>query len=123
MLDAYEREDLPGLIAREGPPMVPLLRLAVERGVHAGFAARVLELLVVPRAGEPVHVPATGEMLSAREVEILRLLARGASNREMADQLVVSQATIKTHVSNILRKLDVSSRTHAAACARTLQIV
>jgi DNA-binding CsgD family transcriptional regulator len=123
VLDACEREDAPGLIAREGPPMLPLLRLAVEHGVHAGFAARVLEILGVPRAGEPVRIPATGAVLSAREIEILRLLAQGASNREMAEQLVVSQTTIKTHVSHILRKLDVASRTQAAACAHELQLV
>jgi LuxR family maltose regulon positive regulatory protein len=123
VLDACEREDAPGLIAREGPPMVPLLRLAVERGAKPGFAARVLEILGVSQAGKPLRVPETGEILSAREVEILRLLAQGASNRAMADQLVVSQTTVKTHVSHILRKLDVASRTQAAARARELQLV
>ncbi|GLV53623.1 LuxR family transcriptional regulator [Dictyobacter sp. S3.2.2.5] len=58
--------------------------------------------------------------LSTREQEVLHLLARGASNQEIADTLVVALDTIKHHVSNILSKLEVSNRTQAVARARSL---
>jgi DNA-binding NarL/FixJ family response regulator len=56
-------------------------------------------------------------------MEVLRLLAQGMSNREMAERLYVSEGTIKTHVHNLIGKLDAQSRTHAAARARELGFV
>ncbi len=61
--------------------------------------------------------------LSARELEVLHLLARGASNQEIAEELVVAVDTVKRHVSNILSKLGVSNRTRAVMLARDLDIV
>ncbi|GCE19714.1 LuxR C-terminal-related transcriptional regulator [Dictyobacter kobayashii] len=61
--------------------------------------------------------------LSAREQEVLQLLARGASNQEIAEALVVSPGTIKHHVSNILSKLEVVNRTQAVARARKLGLL
>jgi NarL family two-component system response regulator LiaR len=55
--------------------------------------------------------------LSERELEVLRLLAKGKSNREIADQLVITELTVRTHVSNILGKLHLASRTQAALYA------
>jgi NarL family two-component system response regulator LiaR len=55
--------------------------------------------------------------LTEREVEVLRLVARGQSNQEIANQLVISEATVRTHVSNILGKLHLASRTQAALYA------
>jgi len=57
------------------------------------------------------------EPLTHREVEVLRLLAQGHENREIAEQLVISDATVRTHVSNILGKLHLASRTQAALYA------
>ncbi|WP_308193518.1 AAA family ATPase [Nonomuraea sp. MG754425] len=57
--------------------------------------------------------------LTAREVEVLRLVAEGLTNREIAERLFIAQKTVSVHVSNILGKLDVSTRTQAAATART----
>jgi DNA-binding NarL/FixJ family response regulator len=60
------------------------------------------------------------EPLSERELEILRLVSQGASNREIADKLFITEGTVKNHVSNILGKLDVRDRTQAALKAREL---
>jgi predicted ATPase/DNA-binding NarL/FixJ family response regulator/DNA-binding XRE family transcriptional regulator len=97
-----------------------------------GHAATVWQR-IAPRATEldssQPHLPAggpriaaTGEMLSKREVEVLRLIASGANNLAIAQQLVISVHTVKTHVANILAKLCVTSRTEAALRARELGI-
>jgi two-component system nitrate/nitrite response regulator NarL len=57
------------------------------------------------------------DKLSAREREILALLARGASNKEIAREFVLAESTVKIHVQNILRKLNLSSRVQAAVYA------
>lgn len=56
--------------------------------------------------------------LTGREVEVLRLIARGATNREIAEQLVISEGTVKNHISNILSRLGLRHRTQAAIYAR-----
>ena len=55
--------------------------------------------------------------LTERELEVLRLIARGMSNKQIARELVLSEKTVKTHVSNILAKLHVADRTQAALYA------
>lgn len=67
-----------------------------------------------------VFVPHTGERLSPREVEVLRLLMAGASNRAIAVHLTISPFTAKNHVARVLQKLGVSSRTQAALSGRAL---
>ena len=61
--------------------------------------------------------PLTSDPLTEREVEVLGLIARGLTNRQIADQLVISEATVRTHVGNILGKLHLASRTQAALYA------
>ena len=63
------------------------------------------------------RTPSPADELTPREREILALVARGSSNREIATELVISERTARTHVSNILRKLDLRSRTQAALWA------
>jgi predicted ATPase/DNA-binding CsgD family transcriptional regulator/tetratricopeptide (TPR) repeat protein/DNA-binding XRE family transcriptional regulator len=74
-------------------------------------------------AGGGVYIPATGETLTPREVEVLRLLAAGASNSQIAERLVISLHTVKTHVAHILAKLNVASRAEAMLRARDLGIL
>jgi two-component system nitrate/nitrite response regulator NarL len=66
-------------------------------------------------SGAPAAGPA--ETLSPREREILRCLARGASNKEIARELDVAESTVKIHVQHILRKLELTSRVQAAVWA------
>ena len=63
------------------------------------------------------------ELLSERELEVLRLIAAGLSNQAIADRLVVAVSTIKKHVNNIYGKLDVQSRTQALVRARELALL
>jgi ATP/maltotriose-dependent transcriptional regulator MalT len=118
-----EQRHMPGLILQETQMAVPLLRLAVEKKAHIELAQRLLDILETAGNAKPVAVPDTGETLTPREVEILQLIGGGASNQAIARQLVISEHTVKVHVTKILAKLRVSSRTQAAARARELSLV
>jgi NarL family two-component system response regulator LiaR len=83
-----------------------------ESSLHPTIARKLLQEL-----SHPSEQPPTPDPLTEREVEVLRLVARGQSNQEIADQLVISEATVRTHVSNILSKLHLASRTQAALYA------
>lgn len=87
----------------------------VDQGVaslHPSIAKKVLEEIHHSDKKQLSEEP-----LTQRELEILRLIAQGHENREIADQLVISEATVRTHVSNILGKLQLASRTQAALYA------
>lgn len=71
----------------------------------------------------PIRPQPLVDPLSDREMEILRLVAQGASNREIAAQLVIAEGTVKNHVTSILNKLGVSDRTRAALKAREMGLV
>jgi DNA-binding NarL/FixJ family response regulator len=78
---------------------------------------------VAARLMRQVRAPESPETLTDREVEVLRALARGLSNREIAERLVIAEATVKTHVSSILAKLNLPSRTRAALYALKIGLV
>ena len=83
-----------------------------ESSLHPVIARKVLQELSRP----PEHPP-TPDPLTPREMEVLRLVARGLDNVEIAEELVITEATVRTHVSNILGKLHLASRTRAALYA------
>jgi NarL family two-component system response regulator LiaR len=87
----------------------------VNRGeptLHPTVAKMVLEEL-----GQPVKQPLTPEPLTEREVDVVRLVAQGLSNRQIADQLVIGEATVRTHVGNVLNKLHLANRVQATLYA------
>jgi LuxR family maltose regulon positive regulatory protein len=62
------------------------------------------------------------EPLTAREIEVLKLIEAGCSNQEIAEKLVISFTTVKRHISNIYTKLDAKSRTQAIAVGKELKL-
>lgn len=83
-----------------------------ESSLHPLIARKVLQEL-----SRPSDRPPTPEPLTEREVEVLQLVAQGCSNQDIADRLVITEATVRSHVSNILGKLHLASRTQAALYA------
>ena len=79
--------------------------------LHPDIALKVIQELNKP---VPAAHPLTEEPLTEREVEVLQLVARGFSNNDIAEELVVSERTVRTHISNILGKLHLANRTQAA---------
>jgi LuxR family maltose regulon positive regulatory protein len=120
----------------EGAPMRALLseyrlRLIREsRPISNGDVGHLLAytnklLAALPSPDAPAQPPVSPYLdpLSERELEVLSLIATGASNREIADTLVLAVSTVKKHVSNILSKLNATSRTQAVAEARALGLL
>jgi DNA-binding CsgD family transcriptional regulator len=100
------------------------LAAALAAGLGAGFLATEIALLA--RRGRIVLDTAAGSSgvgLTGRELEVLRLVAAGHSNREIANELFISPKTASVHVSNILGKLGAASRGEAAAKAHALRLV
>ena len=122
-LTYYKQLGIPYAFLLEGQSLVPLLRLAVEQGVHEVYAAYLLELLGAKEVPQPVSMPGTGETLTPREVEVLRQIVQGVSNRTIAERLVITESTVKTHIYHIFAKMEVSNRTEAAARSRDLGLL
>jgi LuxR family maltose regulon positive regulatory protein len=96
-----------------GPPMAALLREAGAEGHSPSYVQRLLDAF-----GEGSPGLTSFEPLSARELEVLQLLATGMSNRQIATELVIALSTVKTHVNRIYAKLGVSNRAQAIVKAR-----
>lgn len=91
--------------------------------IHAAAAGQVrLAPQAAARLMNEVRAPENPEMLTEREIEVLRLLAQGQANKEIARTLHIAEKTVKTHVSNILAKLGLQSRTQAALYALRIGI-
>ena len=80
--------------------------------MHPSIAKKLMRELQRTSSTRPTEEP-----LTAREVEILKLIAQGLPNREIAEKLVISERTVRTHVTNILGKLHLANRTQAALYA------
>lgn len=88
------------------------------RAIRAAAAGQVhLSPEAAARLVKEVQIPGSPETLTERETAVLRLLARGGANKQIARELKIGEQTVKTHVSNILSKLQLQSRTQAALYA------
>lgn len=96
----------------------------LRRAIKAAAAGQVqLSPHAAARLMREVRVPNSPEALTDRETDVLRLLAQGQANKEIARNLNIGEKTVKTHVSNILSKLNVPSRTQAALYAVRIGLV
>lgn len=120
-----------------------LTLLLVEAAHHVnfrGYISQILDHLTMPKPDEvrrkddddahnliPVLVQPSNlessQFISQRELDVLRLMARGASNQEIAEQLVITVGTVKSHITHILGKLDADNRTKAVVKARELGLL
>ncbi|HEX9118130.1 MAG TPA: LuxR C-terminal-related transcriptional regulator [Anaerolineae bacterium] len=123
-----------------GPALPRLLRQAALHGICRSDVGRILATIDPPEDSRGARTADGGpaddaaqlaqaadlgpdEPLSDREREVLRLIARGASNREIADQLVITLGTVKSHINHILGKLGARNRTEAVARARAFGLL
>lgn len=107
----------------EGEGLVKLLYLAKTRDFEGTYAA---ELLEAARQGNTAQLPARQlllQPLTAREIEVLKLIDHGCSNQDIAAQLYISPATVKRHISNVYTKLGARGRTQALSRSRELGLL
>jgi LuxR family maltose regulon positive regulatory protein len=122
-LELAEPEGYLRVFTDEGVPMARLLHRMLTRSPAPEYVRRLLEALgesvkIKPRIGSKLIDP-----LSPRELEVLHLIIDGATNQEIAHELVLTVNTVKRHISNIFRKLEVSNRAQAIAQARKLNLL
>jgi len=116
-----EREGYVRLFVDMGLPLARLLQEARSRSVMPDYVNRLLAAYNRDTS-LPVESPLT-EPLTTREQQVLQLIAAGLTNREIAEQLFISQETVKKHVASISGKLGASNRTEAVARARELDLL
>lgn len=125
--DEYVREAL--RVGASGYLLKDIPASDLARSVHAAhkgiyqldpaIAAKVVSAISRAAPGVPVEEDISRHLdVTAREIEVLRLIAQGATNREIATQLVISEGTVKNHISNLLSRLGLRDRTQAAIYAR-----
>jgi DNA-binding NarL/FixJ family response regulator len=129
-LDEYVYEALragaSGFLLKDAPPESLIAAVRVLAAGEALIAPAITKRLIerfaqtAPPASTPP--PAFGE-LTPRELEVLVLIAHGRSNREIAEELVLSEATVKTHVKRVLAKLGLRDRVHAVVLAYETALV
>jgi LuxR family maltose regulon positive regulatory protein len=124
------------LFVDEGSPMAALLRMARARGMHVAYVAQLLAAFDAGPAAKNLRLaenlqasgltpqaPSLLEPLTPRELEVLHLIAAGASNGAIAEQLVLSVSTVKKYVNTLFGKLDVRSRTQAIVRGQALGLL
>ena len=125
VLTSYSQDELVFSAIKAGALSYLLKDADAETVLHAIYAASRGEAILHPRIAQrlmaEVTAPTRGQDpaagLTAREMEVLQLIAQGRSNADIADQLVITERTVKAHVSNLLGKLHLSDRTQAAVYA------
>jgi LuxR family maltose regulon positive regulatory protein len=126
-LSLAEPEGYVRLFTGEGEAMRDLLRHAAARAVGTAYTRRLLSAFdtSAPPTSAPVQAAAAAlaEPLTKREIEVLRLIAAGLRNEEIAGQLFISLSTVKRHIANTYGKLGVSHRTQAIARANELDLL
>ena len=148
-LTLAEPEGYVRLFLDEGPPMARLLRKAAARSIAPAYVSRLLAQFegetkeestssfvsrpaprmvrpagrAVGPAGRGVSPSSLVEPLSERELEVLRLVAAGASNQQIAQDLFIAVSTVKSHLNSVYGKLGVKNRTQAVAQARALDLL
>jgi LuxR family maltose regulon positive regulatory protein len=132
VLAQAEPEGYVRLFLDEGEPVANLLHKVTTRAAKEirDYAGRLLAAYSQQQAEPPAPLARTVggnapriEPLSERELEVLRLLADGWANKEIASQLVITVGTVKRHVAHIFQKLDAANRTQAVALARERKII
>lgn len=124
-LELAEPEGFVRIFVDQGEAMARLLRAGRTKNGWGAYADMLLAAFDSSPLRE-VTLPAADsdfEALSERELDVLRLIVEGASNREIAQQLIVSLGTVKKHINNIFLKLDAHSRTQAIAVAKKQNII
>jgi LuxR family maltose regulon positive regulatory protein len=106
----------------EGEAMTRLLCQAQAHQVRSDYSTVLLSRIVKTSGMTQPSMQLLSEPLTARELEVLKLIEAGCSNQDIAGQLVISMPTVKRHISNIYAKLGVESRTQAVAIGKELKL-
>ena len=115
--------------ADAGASLTPMLRQAMSQGDEREYAGRLLAIIQTEDRRRREHqdgrvpIAQSSESLSEREMEVLRLVAAGLSNRQITERLHISLNTVKRHIYNVSQRLQVGSRTQAVAKARELKLL
>ena len=117
-ISSEEMADAVRVVARGGA----LIQPSITRKVLSEFA-RLSGTPPAEPVAQPAAAPALAEPLTEREIGVLRCIGEGLSNREIAERLVITEGTVKNHVSNLIAKLNVRDRTQALIKARELHIL
>ena len=125
-LELAEPQGFVRIFLDKGAPIIRLLKEAARRDIAAEYVIKLLNLIDTDtRPDGPNHSPSSllVDPLSDRELEVLHLMAQDLSYKEIADQIMVSLNTVRTHVKNIYSKLMVHKRSQAVAKARELNLL
>jgi LuxR family maltose regulon positive regulatory protein len=109
-----------------GMPIMPLLRRAIGAGIEPDFARKVLKVIEEEERQRKIRkgeIPSSAGLLSEREMEVLPLLADGLTNHQIAERLIISLSTAKSHVYHIFSKLEAGDRLQAVNRARELKLI
>lgn len=122
-LEWGQSEGFMRIFVDQGEDLLPILRKVDHGGILTGYAKQLLS--VMQKSVDPGSTvdKSLVDPLSERELEVLRLLAEGNSNQEIANELVIALGTVKRHIYNIFTKLDAKNRIDCVARAREMRLL